>query len=76
MEAALGVETERRRERVQAAAQRREPSPWLPVALQAVLEDRVLHLRYYDFASGQQTEREVEPYRLVFYGDDWHLMAH
>ena len=37
MEAALGVETERRRERVQAAAQRREPSPWLPVALQAVL---------------------------------------
>jgi predicted DNA-binding transcriptional regulator YafY len=80
VEAVLGAETEReverRRERVQVAAERREPSPWLPVALQAVLEDRVLRLRYHAFASGQQTEREVEPYQLVFYGDDWHLMAH
>ena len=80
VEAALGVETEReverRRERVQVAAERREPSPWLPVVLQAVLEDRVLRLRYHAFASGQQTEPEVEPYQLVFYADDWHLMAH
>ena len=80
VEAALGADTEReverRRERVQIAAQRREPSRWLPVALQAVLEDRVLRLRYHAFTSGEPTEREVEPYQLVFYGDDWHLLAH
>jgi predicted DNA-binding transcriptional regulator YafY len=80
VEGALPPETlrdvDRRRRRVVVEPHRREPSAWLGVALEGVLSERVVRLRYYAFASEQWTEREVEPYLLVFYGDDWHLQGH
>src|SRR5690606_31331589 len=68
------AEVARRRERVIVAPwEAPRKSPWLPALVQGVLEGRVLQLRYHGYASGQVTEREVEPQRLVFYSDDWHL---
>ena len=53
-----------------------EASPWLPLLQQAVIHDRVLRLRYHSFSSDELTERNVEPYYLVFYGNDWHLVGY
>lgn len=53
-----------------------QSSPWLPLLQQAVIHDRVVRLRYHAFSSGEVTERRVEPHFLIFYGDDWHLVAH
>ena len=38
--------------------------------------DRVIWLRYHSFGSDELTERKVEPYSLVFYGDDWHVVGY
>jgi predicted DNA-binding transcriptional regulator YafY len=54
----------------------REPSPWLPLLQQAVSQDRVLWLRYHSWNSDEVSERKVEPYTLVFYGNDWHLVGY
>ena len=81
VEAALRPETradvERLRERIRVSNwMRRDPTPWLPVLQQAVAGDRVIWLRYHSFSSDELTEREVEPYSLVFYGDDWHIVGY
>ena len=81
VEAVLRPETrrdvERLRDRIRVSNwMRREPSPWLPLLQQAVAHDRVLWLRYHSFGSDEVTERKVEPYTLVFYGDDWHLIGY
>ena len=55
---------------------RREPSPWLPVLQQAVINDRLIYIRYHSFGSDELTERKVEPYSLIYYGDDWHLVGY
>ncbi len=70
-------EVERLRERIRISPwQRREASPWLPVLQRAVVQERVLRLRYHSFSSDELTEREVEPYFLVFYSNDWHLVGY
>ena len=81
VEAALRPETrrevERLRERIRVSPWlRRASSPWLPVLQQAVIHDQVLHLRYHSFSSDELTEREVEPYYLLYYSDDWHLVGY
>lgn len=45
----------------------------LPIQ-QAVLARRVLHLRYCAREQGE-TERDVEPLGVVYYGDAWYLVA-
>lgn len=65
------------RERIRVSSwMRQAPSPWLPLLQQAVLEQRVLHLRYHSFTPDEVTERNVEPHGLVFYGNDWHMVAY
>ena len=81
VEAALRPETradvDRLRQRIRVSDwMRREPTPWLPVLQQAVAGDRVIWLRYHSFSSDELTERKVEPYSLVFYGDDWHVVGY
>ena len=71
------AETERLRQRIRVSGwMRREPTPWLPVLQQAVAHDHVIWLRYHSFSSDELTERKVEPYSLVFYGEDWHLVGY
>lgn len=70
-------EVERLRERIRVSHwMQRERSPWLSLLQQGVIHDRVVWLRYHSFGSGEVTERKVEPYTLVFYGDDWHLVGY
>jgi predicted DNA-binding transcriptional regulator YafY len=69
-------EVERLRERIRVGGNHRhEASPWLPLLQRAVIQEHVLRLRYHSFSSDEVTEREVEPYFLVFYGGDWHLVG-
>jgi predicted DNA-binding transcriptional regulator YafY len=81
VEAVLADETrrevERMRERIRVASDHhREASPWLPILQRGVIQERVLHLRYHSFSADEVTERDVEPYFLVFYGGDWHLVGY
>ena len=81
VEAALRPETradvDRLRQRIRVSDwMRREPTPWLSLLQQAVAGDRVIWLRYHSFGSDELTERKVEPYSLVFYGDDWHVVGY
>lgn len=81
VEAALRPETlegvKRLRERIRVSPwSHRENSPWLPLLQQAVVNEQVLHLRYHSFSPGRITERKVEPYSLVHYGQDWHLVGY
>jgi len=81
VEAVLAEETRREvehlRERIRVApALHRDASPWLPLLQRAVIQERVLRVSYHSFSSDELTEREVEPYYLVFYGNDWHLVGY
>ncbi|HEY8491192.1 MAG TPA: YafY family protein [Dehalococcoidia bacterium] len=81
VEAVLSPETraevERLRQRIRISRwARRDASPWLPLLQQAVVEDRLVRIRYHAFATDQVTQREVEPHFLVYYGNDWHLVAY
>ncbi len=81
VEAALRPETRREvdrlRQRIRVSSWSRPgASPWLPLLQQGVVHDQVLRLRYHSFSSDQLTEREVEPYFLVFYGNDWHVVGY
>jgi len=70
-------EVERLRDRIRVSHwMQRERSPWLTLLQQAVVHDRVVWVRYHSFGSGEVTERKVEPYFLVFYGDDWHMVGY
>lgn len=65
------------RERVRVSSwMRGETALWLPLLHHAVVHDRALRLRYHSFSSDEVTEREVEPYYLTFYSNDWHLVAY
>jgi predicted DNA-binding transcriptional regulator YafY len=65
------------RQRIRVSSWMRQgPSPWLPILQQAVLEQRVLALRYHSFTPDEVTERKVEPHGLVFYGNDWHMVGY
>ena len=81
VEAVLRPETRREvehlRERIRVSGwMRHEPSHWLPLLQRAVTNDQVLFIRYHSFGSDEVTERKVEPYSLIFYGDDWHLVGY
>lgn len=77
LDAPTRAEVDRRRERIVVPAWAyRDPSPWLPLLVRAVLEGAVVHLRYRSWGSDEITERNVEPLRLLFYSDDWHLVAY
>lgn len=80
VEAALQQETRREvdrlRRRISVSQRDGAASPWLPLLQQGVMHDRVLTLRYHSFSADEVTEREVEPYFLVFYGNDWHVVAY
>ncbi len=70
-------EVERLRERIRISPwDHRETSPWLPVLQRGVIQERVLRLRYHSFSSDELTEREIEPYFLIFYSNDWHLVGY
>ncbi len=70
-------EVDRLRDRIHVSRyMRRDPSPWLPLLQAALLQDRVLFLRYHSYSPDEITERKVEPYRLIFYDNDWHLIAY
>ena len=71
------VEVDRLRERIRVSRwAQQETTPLLPLLQQAVLNDRVLDLRYHSFGSDELTQRQVEPHYLVHYGNDWHLVAY
>jgi len=81
VEAALRPDTradvDRLRQRIRVSDwMRREPTPWLALLQQAVAREQVIWLRYHSFSSDELTERKVEPYSLVFYGDDWHVVGY
>ena len=81
VEAALRPETreevDRLRERIRVSRwSQHETTPWLPLLQQAVINDRVLELRYHSFGSDELTQRQVEPHYLIHYGNDWHLVAY
>jgi predicted DNA-binding transcriptional regulator YafY len=81
VEAALAPETradvDRLRQRIRVSDwMRREPTPWLALLQQAVAGEQVIWLRYHSFGSDELTERKVEPYSLIFYGDDWHIVGY
>jgi len=82
VEAVLAEETRREvdrlRERIRVAPEHRhrETSTWLPLLQRAVIQERVLRVRYHSYSSDEVTEREMEPYFLVFYGGDWHLVGY
>ncbi|MEO8457654.1 MAG: YafY family protein [Chloroflexota bacterium] len=65
------------RERIRVSHwMQREPSPWLPVLQQAVLQQRVLFVRYHSFSPDEVTERKVDAHGLIFYGNDWHIVGY
>lgn len=71
------AEVERMRRRILVSNwMKSDISPWMPLLQQAVANDHVLQLRYHSYSPDRITERKVEPYRLVFYADDWHLIAY
>jgi predicted DNA-binding transcriptional regulator YafY len=81
VEAALAPDTradvDRLRQRIRVSDwMRRQPTPWLALLQQAVAGDHVIWLRYHSFGSDELTERKVEPYSLIFYGDDWHVVGY
>jgi predicted DNA-binding transcriptional regulator YafY len=70
-------EVERLRDRVRVSQwMPREPSPLLPLFQDAVLNQRVVALRYHSFSPDVITERKIEPHGLVYYSNDWHVVAY
>lgn len=49
--------------------------PWLLAVQRGVAQRRVLRLRYRGAGAAEETEREVEPLGVVFYGGAWYLVA-
>lgn len=71
------AEVSRMRERIQVSGwMQREASPWLALLQEALLQNRVLHLKYHSYSPDRVTERNVEPYQLVYYENDWHLLGY
>ena len=56
------------------SARTAEPEGFALVA-QAVLERKRLAIKYFNRASGERTEREISPQRLIHYRDNWYTDA-
>jgi len=65
----------RRRVRMTPQSARRLAPPVFEAVAAATLKRRRLAIRYAGRGSGQTTEREVSPQRLVHYRDNWYLDA-
>ncbi|PTY01080.1 YafY family protein [Opitutus sp. ER46] len=52
-----------------------QTQPWLLAVQHGVAQRRVLRLRYRSSAVGEETQRDVEPLGVVFYGGAWYLVA-
>ena len=65
----------RRRIRVVTMASRALPTGSFEVAANALLNRRVLFIRYRGRVNDQDTRRDVSPQRLVHYRDNWYLDA-
>lgn len=51
------------------------PDTFFPQCAEAVLKHRRLVIRYRSRSTDQATQREISPYRLVAYRDNWYLDA-
>lgn len=51
------------------------PETFFPQCAEAVLQQRRLAIRYRSRTADETTEREISPYRLVAYRDNWYLDA-
>jgi predicted DNA-binding transcriptional regulator YafY len=70
-------EVDRLRDRIRVGGWRHAvASPWLPALQQSVIHDNVVRLQYHSFSGDELTEREVEPYFLTYYSEDWHLVGY
>lgn len=70
-------EVDRLRDRIRVGGWRHAvASPWLPELHQAVIHDQAVRLQYHSFSGDEITEREVEPYFLTYYSEDWHLVGY
>jgi predicted DNA-binding transcriptional regulator YafY len=65
----------RRRVRMTPQSARRLAPPVFEAVAAATLKRRRLRIRYAGRGSGETTEREVSPQRLVHYRDNWYLDA-
>ncbi len=64
-----------RRIRILHAAKRRADLKYFDLIASTLLKRRRLLIRHYNRGSGQETEREVSPQRLIYYRDNWYLDA-
>ncbi len=48
---------------------------WLTVAMQALLDNAVLHLQYKKYLSGESESRTVRPYAVKEFAKRWYLVA-
>jgi predicted DNA-binding transcriptional regulator YafY len=74
----LRQEAERQAEAVEfylPATQFDLDDPVLATIRQAILDRRVLHLRYHSYREDQTTERLVEPHSLTYADGSWYLSA-
>lgn len=69
------AEEVRRRIRVLTVARRTMPAQLFEKAAGALLARRRLFIRYVARGTGEETQREVSPQRLVYYRDNWYLDA-
>ncbi len=53
-----------------------EEAPGLDMIQQALVAGNVVRLRYYAHYRDSEDERHVEPLALVYYGNNWHLIAY
>ncbi|MCB1934286.1 MAG: HTH domain-containing protein, partial [Candidatus Accumulibacter sp.] len=60
-----------KRIRILHAAKRRMDLKYFEVLASALLNRQRLLLRHYNRGSGEESEREVSPQRLVYYRDNW-----
>jgi predicted DNA-binding transcriptional regulator YafY len=61
--------------RILHAAKRRMDLCYFEVLASALLNRKRLLLRHFNRKSGEESEREVSPQRLVYYRDNWYLDA-
>ncbi len=72
----VAPETLSRMIRFEAGPQPCTPLPFLETLSQAVEVQRVVWMRYFSNSSAEESEREVEPYHLLFYQGHGYLIAH
>lgn len=73
-----GVTADEITRRIRLISQARRASAsvtFFPECAEAVLQHRRLAIRYHSRTADETTEREVSPYRLVAYRDNWYLDA-